>query len=270
MRGEHYRSRRFCEINQGSSPHARGTRASESGAGDEDGIIPACAGNTFPVARICLHLRDHPRMRGEHLQPDLVEIAEAGSSPHARGTPCRCLVWHPSPGIIPACAGNTKTLMYAFARLRDHPRMRGEHPLETFADRMKLGSSPHARGTLAQFSLLCIVSRDHPRMRGEHLSHENYLRSRGGSSPHARGTLTPETPDGLITGIIPACAGNTMINPLEFSNDGDHPRMRGEHDVIRWRVIDGEGSSPHARGTPHHVDHGAPELGIIPACAGNT
>ena len=107
-------------------------------------------------------------------------------------------------------------------------------------------------------------------MRGEHLSHENYLRSRGGSSPHARGTLTPETPDGLITGIIPACAGNTMINPLEFSNDGDHPRMRGEHDVIRWRVIDGEGSSPHARGTPHHVDHGAPELGIIPACAGNT
>ena len=149
MRGEHYRSRRFCEINQGSSPHARGTRASESGAGDEDGIIPACAGNTFPVARICLHLRDHPRMRGEHPQPDLVEIAEAGSSPHARGTPCRCLVWHPSPGIIPACAGNTKTLMYAFARLRDHPRMRGEHPLETFADRMKLGSSPHARGTRA-------------------------------------------------------------------------------------------------------------------------
>ena len=149
MRGEHqFFTNKWHRI-RGSSPHARGTRASESGAGDEDGIIPACAGNTFPVARICLHLRDHPRMRGEHPQPDLVEIAEAGSSPHARGTPCRCLVWHPSPGIIPACAGNTKTLMYAFARLRDHPRMRGEHPLETFADRMKLGSSPHARGTRA-------------------------------------------------------------------------------------------------------------------------
>ena len=24
------------------------------------------------------------------------------------------------------------------------------------------------------------------------------------------------------------------------------------------------------RGTPHHIDHGAPELGIIPAYAGNT
>ena len=30
------------------------------------------------------------------------------------------------------------------------------------------------------------------------------------------------------------------------------------------------GSSPRMRGTPHDVDHGAPELGIIPAYAGNT
>ena len=149
MRGDHqFFTNKWHRI-RGSSPHARGTLSVTPILRNKPGIIPACAGNTFPVARICLHLRDHPRMRGEHPQPDLVEIAEAGSSPHARGTPCRCLVWHPSPGIIPACAGNTKTLMYAFARLRDHPRMRGEHPLETFADRMKLGSSPHARGTRA-------------------------------------------------------------------------------------------------------------------------
>ena len=168
-------------------------------------------------------------MRGEHPQPDLVEIAEAGSSPHARGTPCRCLVWHPSPGIIPACAGNTKTLMYAFARLRDHPRMRGEHPLETFADRMKLGSSPHARGTRYSASVeasghgiipACAgnthslnrptrSSGDHPRMRGEHTNIEIDDAHRAGSSPHARGTPNPIIIYARCIGIIPACAGNT-------------------------------------------------------------
>ena len=39
----------------------------EDGGGD-DGIIPACAGSTMRLAPSGILTRDHPRMRGEHLQ----------------------------------------------------------------------------------------------------------------------------------------------------------------------------------------------------------
>ena len=51
-----------------------------------------------------------------------------------------------------------------------------------------------------------------------------------GSSPHARGA--PSEKRAYIThfGIIPACAGSTLIPRGFIGGNGDHPRMRGEHD----------------------------------------
>ena len=66
MRGEHNSGRDAQVTNAGSSPHARGTQYTISTCHGKDGIIPACAGNTFfPDKRAGVH-RDHPRMRGEH------------------------------------------------------------------------------------------------------------------------------------------------------------------------------------------------------------
>ena len=133
----------------GSSPHTRGTPwsfphnqemkrdhprirgehgAKAKGHGDDDGIIPAYAGNTTPPRHCC----------------DLWQ----GSSPHTRGTRTR-----------PARRGTG---------CRDHPRIRGEHRLDGMAHAARLriipayagntdvicdidkgftGSSPHTRGT---------------------------------------------------------------------------------------------------------------------------
>ncbi len=111
-------------------PRIRGEHGAKAkGHGDDDGIIPAYAGNTH------------------HLTAD--EYESEGSSPHTRGTRARALPSAASP--------------------RDHPRIRGEHGeefprafrhagiLPAYAGNTRLvkelgivlgGSSPHTRGTL--------------------------------------------------------------------------------------------------------------------------
>ena len=176
-------------LSAGSSPHARGAPQARGRAASrswdhprmrgehlravavrpvEEGIIPACAGSTSPGVGMwpshkgsSPHARgaldtygrqrprrgDHPRMRGEHRR-----IAQE----NAREI-----------GIIPACAGSTRTSSPGWYQVPDHPRMRGEHlrrgsraaPLggiipacagSTAAPRASTattsGSSPHARG----------------------------------------------------------------------------------------------------------------------------
>ena len=96
------------------------------------------------------------------------------------------------------------------------------------------------------------------------------LLTHSGSSPHARGTLAVMLTFTVSLGIIPACAGNTQKHRRHRRMLGDHPRMRGEHTAATRPPNRLTGSSPHARGTPHHSGLGCLGLGIIPACAGNT
>ena len=53
-------------------------------------------------------------------------------------------------------------------------------------------------------------------------------------------------------------------------SDCDHPRMRGEHVASTVSKAASAGSSPHARGTPQGAAERPEQVGIIPACAGNT
>ncbi len=175
-------------FNSGSSPHARGTRLHCEGGRGLCGIIPACAGNTRKVSSSRARLRDHPRMRGEHISSDDKRISRMGSSPHARGTLYYRRHGGDDRGIIPACAGNTSKRRSRPSLPWDHPRMRGEHILESQTGRRRWGSSPHARGTpdrtMGRPRRHGIIpacagntpskttskssNRDHPRMRGEH------------------------------------------------------------------------------------------------------
>ena len=127
MRGEHFFNLSALHSAPGSSPHARGALGRRFEQHGEGGIIPACAGSTDLKVISRRDLRDHPRMRGEHLSAMSVIHAPAGSSPHARGA--RRYVSDPidAAGIIPACAGSTPAQRPQVAHNRDHPRMRGEH-----------------------------------------------------------------------------------------------------------------------------------------------
>ena len=168
MRGEHVIISAQGMASRGPSPHARGTL-------EVDGDLPL-----LPLV--------HPRMRGEHSIAQSNTWPRSGPSPHARGTLVR-----PDPeGLgrrsIPACAGNTSRSLRRMFRSAVHPRMRGEHCIDTDSGRLLIGPSPHARGTLAHQSAQADLGRSipacagntrgspsrcpagpvHPRMRGEH------------------------------------------------------------------------------------------------------
>ena len=156
---------------------------------DSLGIIPACAGSTYPACQSVQICRDHPRMRGEHKDSLAPAYRRAGSFPHARGAPAARAAQRVPGGIIPACAG---------------------------------GSTSSPTGTQAGH-------RDHPRMRGEHSASSTTYLSPAGLSPHARGAHIAFVAPAPVAGIIPACAGSTRPPRGTTRRSWDHPRMRGEH-----------------------------------------
>ena len=152
------------------------------------------------------------------------------------------------------------------------------------------GSSPHVRGALVDGACLATVCgiipacagstpsrcrriilwRDHPRMCGEHAGCCITDHRSRGSSPHVRGALGALPLFGVWPGIIPACAGSTTLQRAFTSENGDHPRMCGEHLVFACPIANDWGSSPHVRGALPKRVMADDFLGIIPACAGST
>ena len=216
------------------------------------GIIPAYAGSTGSGRRRRPSYADHPRIRGEHFRAFRPDRPENGSSPHTRGA--RLLPGR-SPGIlriIPAYAGSTATWRRTGRLRRDHPRIRGEHPLEIDSLSTEKGSSPHTRGALQLVDFRVVragiipayagstlehhsasfTARDHPRIRGEHTTVYERTIEQEGSSPHTRGALPECVPDFGQERIIPAYAGSTLATTTPQQNLRDHPRIRGEHDVV--------------------------------------
>ena len=215
---------------------------------------------------------------------------KSGSSPHVRGAlnhPCGGIAML---GIIPACAGSTRFHLDSQRGGRDHPRMCGEHIGLVKDNISETGSSPHVRGALIPRLILitrggiipaCAGStvltaldpmawRDHSRMCGEHRCFPSNIPCSVGSSPHVRGARRHHGRYAGAPGIIPACAGSTDCRRGRVDAAGDHPRMCGEHRLLRAHLIFLSGSSPHVRGARfEHVPHRR-ELGIIPACAGST
>ena len=112
--------------------------------------------------------------------------------------------------------------------------------------------------------------RDHPRLRGEHPGRRSSGTTRSGSSPPARRAPWSDGQYGGRRGIIPACAGSTPVGGASAHEQGDHPRLRGEHFAFaaggRWA----SGSSPPARGAQWVTALRGALFGIIPACAGST
>ena len=193
-----------------------------------------------------------------------------GSSPLARGTLTALEGLDGFGRLIPARAGNTERCSRARRRDPAHPRSRGEHNRVSGLKGFPVGSSPLARGTLANFPVSYAVKRliparagntlaryiihpflsAHPRSRGEHKLRSSQLGDVFGSSPLARGTPRLEHCPCYGVRLIPARAGNTV------------------HVTSTSRLL--SGSSPLARGTPRQSSPTAWKSRLIPARAGNT
>ena len=137
-----------CE-ERGSSPRMRGTPLVVPVRGLPRGIIPAYAGNTHAWTSLATNSRDHPRVCGEHDTLERHGGFRPGSSPRMRGTLRPVASCTPSARIIPAYAGNTSNCSLNPATNWDHPRVCGEHELQSLNTAQQSGSSPRMRGTLA-------------------------------------------------------------------------------------------------------------------------
>ena len=233
----------------GSSPHTRGAPVPRPPFPCLQVIIPAYAGSTPGLSCRVAGLRDHPRIRGEHVASGSRSQPRAGSSPHTRGARASMASVAMGFRIIPAYAGSTSTLTLRPCSRRDHPRIRGEHPLHRRRRQPRSGSSPHTRGAPSR-ALRSLGRRgiipayagstnpsphrketvwDHPRIRGEHSSLGSGAGVGVGSSPHTRGAPITLQQDQVLDRIIPAYAGSTRTKRRPRRSSPDHPRIRGEH-----------------------------------------
>ena len=290
MCGEHLRFNGIRCLGKGSSPRVRGTRLWWFSCSVLLGIIPACAGNTNRLAVRRPAWRDHPRVCGEHALLMILSTGSAGSSPRVRGTRTHETYSRWEVGIIPACAGNTKRTRPWPAEAGIIPACAGNTGSSLVRWVRSSGSSPRVRGTLPRpvhradhegIIPACAGNtrtprgfrtgrRDHPRVCGEHdhIGHGG-IRVKG-SSPRVRGTPGRRVCAQAMRGIIPACAGNTLRPSHASSMHGDHPRVCGEHTEGTSKTARWQGSSPRVRGTLRRRRRARAEIGIIPACAGNT
>ncbi len=173
----------------------------------DGGFIPACAGST--PRRCCSPAGPwaHPRVRGEHQVEVVPDHLVGGSSPRARGAHGGIGTEQSPHGLIPACAGSTRSGSHRAVSQRAHPRVRGEHPSRMSRDTPGRGSSPRARGARRRRRPVrlrpglipaCAGSTAwrvrsssgwwaHPRVRGEDSTRAAGGASAAGSSPRARG-----------------------------------------------------------------------------------
>ena len=290
MRGDHLTPSGVQVGWRGPPPHARGSPGvrAEHAAGTRP--TPACAGITPVSTRGRLHVRAHPRMRGDHLVNAHAQEGLYGPPPHARGSQEVRSGRELEKGPTPACAGITAMVRSPRGVRRAHPRMRGDHG--TVADLMQhdLGPPPHARGSPLRAGEAAgaggptpacagITSRRrapgrsgsaHPRMRGDHVRECLDDLQDGGPPPHARGSRPrlPQLPD--LAGPTPACAGITSWRTAARSPRAAHPRMRGDHMRATAWFASQDGPPPHARGSLERRGVPWSRYGPTPACAGIT
>ena len=215
----------------GLTPLARGTAIFFSNHGNCCRITPACAGNSQLDEALGSLNGDHPRLRGEQLVCTNEITWRGGSPPLARGTVFLGFRPRSVDRITPACAGNRLSFHRTLRHTRDHPRLRGEQLPSSLNVPPVGGSPPLARGTepvdyivrvYFRITPACAGNRnkiiplspkgeDHPRLRGEQQQHSAIWLCTPGSPPLARGTGINKYCIADISGITPACAGNSGL-----------------------------------------------------------
>ena len=149
------------------------------------------------------------------------------------------------------------------------PRARGKPQQRTVIER-KLGNIPACAGKTKSCWGWRAPQREHPRVRGENKRLSRGRAPDAGTSPRARGKLPRHPRRTRTPGNIPACAGKTLIAPMEGGKIWEHPRVRGENTSGNKFFARALGTSPRARGKPSRGARFTYIRRNIPACAGKT
>ena len=130
----------------GSSPRVRGKQLSLELEEVERWLIPACAGKTALRSATVLPASAHPRVCGENYPLLRPFMKAAGSSPRVRGKLILAMLLEACRGLIPACAGKTRSACALLSLEWAHPRVCGENRCSSLSDLADAGSSPRVRG----------------------------------------------------------------------------------------------------------------------------
>ncbi len=174
--------------------------------------------------------------------------------------------------------------------VKAYPRIRGGNSGKRSRHLSFEGLSPHtrgkqnggysktrARGPIPAYAgetgrIIVRVYRPeaYPRIRGGNSESDAAFYAHMGLSPHTRGKHIIRTRQRLISGPIPAYAGETTGMPLLSVSQRAYPRIRGGNDLLFNNPAHGVGLSPHTRGKQIRAAQGLPAIGPIPAYAGET
>ena len=110
----------------------------------------------------------------------------------------------------------------------------------------------------------------HPRVCGENRPWSYRGASNMGSSPRVRGKRMVWLLCRGLPGLIPACAGKTLMQVIAPKSPTAHPRVCGENPRRQTSTRSAVGSSPRVRGKLLWADEDYQLDGLIPACAGKT
>ncbi len=134
----------------------------------------------------------------------------------------------------------------------------------------KEGTIPARAGETTQLILPSSRQRDHPRSRGGDTAATLEVPFEMGPSPLARGRQDQHPPCRWRGGTIPARAGETHHSSPFARDPWDHPRSRGGDLLPAPPGRPLPGPSPLARGRLSKKTDTRPNLGTIPARAGET
>ena len=229
-------------------------------------------------------------MRGEKSGSRSYPHFSQGSPPHTRGKARKRVCQVFAPRITPAYAGKSLSPARSCPGPGHHPRIRGEKFYKVRDNCCAKGSPPHTRGkagrdiaclspfgitpayagkshtSTAQHSALA----DHPRIRGEKLTGEEKSGIMMGSPPHTRGKDFFFYLSCRLERITPAYAGKRGRKTGKQKAAWDHPRIRGEKEIMSPSKIFVPGSPPHTRGKGLSYTRQFLKNRITPAYAGKS
>ena len=170
--------------------------------------------------------------------------------------------------ITPAYAGKSFTQSCKLSRQLDHPRLCGEKSSYIPVLYARRGSPPPMRGKVKAtpphthepritpayagkrlMQIPCVIAEeDHPRLCGEKHKSRRANLSMIGSPPPMRGKVPIATSVQSTSGITPAYAGKSGLNPACMPAKKDHPRLCGEKFCVKLFNKFYQGSPPPMRG----------------------
>ena len=248
--GADSRSRAVAGWPWGSSPRVRGRPGQFVAGASERGLIPACAGQTRPPPPHTRSAGAHPRVCRADISVTVSTPDGEGSSPRVQGRRT-----HPDPrrerqGLIPACAGQTRSAVGCGEYSWAHPRVCRADWAEFQPTRADTGSSPRVQGRRHDCYLRVFSRGLIPSCAGQTVKAGIKGAGAAGSSPRVQGRPPVDAEYQVDSGLIPACAGQTSSVRSSAAGKWAHPRVC-RADVVGARSVGAGG-------------------GLIPACAGQT